>query len=285
MTNPGGGPAPPVASIVIPAHNEAAVIERCLSAVRAGAGAAEFEVVVVANGCSDDTADRARRVADDIRVIELDVASKSAALNAGDHAASALPRVYLDADVVVDAGTIRAVAAALTEGGIHCAAPAIAVELSGRPWYVRSFFHVYLQLPYIAEDMVGQGFYALSEEGRRRFDRFPDITSDDLFIRNLFRSSERKAIAEHTFTIYPPRRLRGLLAIRQRTYRGNREYSEAGYASVADPTRDAGAFLSVARRHPLDFLVYAAVNLAAKLLADRRRHQKQWERDDSGRSC
>ena len=44
-------------SIVIAAYNEAAVIGRCLDALLAGAAPGEFDVTVVANGCTDDTAE------------------------------------------------------------------------------------------------------------------------------------------------------------------------------------------------------------------------------------
>ena len=47
--------------IVIPAHNEETVIGRCLEVLLDGAAEGEFQVVVVPNGCSDRTADVARR--------------------------------------------------------------------------------------------------------------------------------------------------------------------------------------------------------------------------------
>src|SRR6478735_2382051 len=51
-----------VVSVVIPAHNEAQVIEPNLRALLAGVEPGAFEVVVVCNGCTDATADIARRV-------------------------------------------------------------------------------------------------------------------------------------------------------------------------------------------------------------------------------
>src|SRR5262245_58336894 len=53
-------PARFMASVVIPAHNEARVIERGLSSLLEGARPGELEIVVVCNGCTDDTAARAR---------------------------------------------------------------------------------------------------------------------------------------------------------------------------------------------------------------------------------
>ena len=50
-------------SVIIPAHNEAKVIRRCLEGLLAGAPAGEEpELIVVCNGCSDDTAAIARQV-------------------------------------------------------------------------------------------------------------------------------------------------------------------------------------------------------------------------------
>ena len=49
-----------VASVVIAAHNEAAVLGRCLRGLLADAEPGEFDVVVVPNGCTDATAEKAR---------------------------------------------------------------------------------------------------------------------------------------------------------------------------------------------------------------------------------
>lgn len=277
------GEPTPRSSVIIPAHNEAAVITRCLRTLLRDATPGEFEVIVVANGCTDDTATLARAVAPDLTVLELATASKIEALNAGDAAATGFPRVYLDADVEVDAASLRTVLDVLATGEVMCAAPEMRLDLEGRPWFVRSFFRAFLQLPYLADGLVGNGLYALSESGRRRFDAFPEITADDLFVRNLFGPDERAAVAGSDFVVHPPITLGGLLAIRERTYRGNREYHGAGFEVHAEPTRDARRLLRLALRHPLDAAVFAAVNLTAKVRLLGRRRTTRWERDDSAR--
>jgi glycosyltransferase involved in cell wall biosynthesis len=82
----------PWASVVIPAHNEERVIGRCLEVLQAGLRPGELEVVVVANGCTDNTERVARSAVPAVRVVSLAEASKAAALNAGDAVASAFPR-------------------------------------------------------------------------------------------------------------------------------------------------------------------------------------------------
>ena len=96
-------------SVIVPASNEEAYIGPCLTALFASTpvpGGAE--VIVVANGCRDATAARARAMEAAARaagwgflVLDLAQGGKPNALNAGDAAATGDLRAYLDADVIV----------------------------------------------------------------------------------------------------------------------------------------------------------------------------------------
>ena len=96
-----------VGSVVIPAH-QAKVIGRGLHRLFDSLGPG-IEVAVVCNGCTDDTADVVRRRGHRVTVIELAAASKERALRAADRIATAFPRVYVDADVLVSGTAIHAV--------------------------------------------------------------------------------------------------------------------------------------------------------------------------------
>src|ERR1700739_295220 len=85
-------------SIVIPARNESAVIARTLRAITTDALPDELDVIVVCNGCTDDTATIARGFGTAARVIETAVGNKTHALNLGDQSARSFPRIYVDAD-------------------------------------------------------------------------------------------------------------------------------------------------------------------------------------------
>jgi glycosyltransferase involved in cell wall biosynthesis len=87
-------------SVIIPAHNEEAVIGRGLTALLDGLDD-EWEVVVVGNGCSDRTLEVSAQFAPRVQVGETPVASKVAAMNLGDQIATSFPRIYLDADVTL----------------------------------------------------------------------------------------------------------------------------------------------------------------------------------------
>jgi len=202
------------------------------------------------------------------------------------------PRVYLDADIVVTAGALRAVVAALDGPAPRVAAPRIHFRVEGRPRTVRMFYAVYEQLPYVRDALVGLGFYALSAAGRERVGRFPDITADDLYVDRHFASSERSVISDHVFEVEVPRTLAALIAVRVRTVRGSRDLVRGEVAATEPISSSTGgtarALAALVRRKPSllpSAVVYGAVMVAARLrlaYIDRRGHAS-WERDGSTR--
>ena len=178
-------------SVVIPAHNEEAVIGRCLNAILDGAKPGELDVVVACNGCSDATAEIARSFGNDVRVVETPTASKTAALNAGDRAARGFPRFYVDADVLLPLESIRRTANVLEGDGILAAAPRVDFDLTRSNLLVRAFYRVWTRNPYFDSGKISSGVYAVSKEGHARLEKFPDLTADDEYVRRLFRSHER----------------------------------------------------------------------------------------------
>jgi glycosyltransferase involved in cell wall biosynthesis len=280
-----------VTSIVIPAYNEGAVIERCLTTMLADAKPGELEIVVVCNGCKDDTADRARKFADRVKVVETPVGSKIGALNLGDDHVSSFPRFYVDADVQLTAAAIREVAGLLGDDSpILVAAPRAIVAWEDRPLLVRSFYRVWTSLPYFKKNMIGSGVYAFSRRGRARFDRFPDIISDDEFARLVAAPHERRASESATFTIHPPRTIAGVLAINTRARAGNYELRQKFPEMQSNADTSPSRSLSVIATTPSLWLhapLYLGVMFLAKLRAHdklRKRQEKIWERDDTSRS-
>jgi glycosyltransferase involved in cell wall biosynthesis len=108
-----------VTSIVIPAHNEGRVIGRLLDALLSEATEDEMDIVVVCNGCTDDTAQVAGLRGAGVRVVEIPTPSKHVALRAGDEHARGFPRIYVDADVVITTSDVRVLTNALTGETSH----------------------------------------------------------------------------------------------------------------------------------------------------------------------
>lgn len=278
-------------SIIIPAYNEERSIERCLNTLLAGAKPGEFEIIVVCNGCKDQTAERARKFSDRVSVIETEMPSKTNALNLGDASATRFPRFYIDADVEIDAAGIRDVASMLGDDSpVLVAAPRAVVAFKDRPLLVRSFFHAWTALPYFKENMIGSGVYALSRKARERFERFPDIIADDEFARLVATPAERKTCPTSSFTIHPPRTLAGLVKIHTRARAGSIQIAERFPEMAKNNNTDVGRTLRVIATTPSLWPhapVYLGVQFLAKVKAKKKlqeRREKEWERDESSRS-
>uniref|UniRef100_UPI003D7D42C8 glycosyltransferase n=1 Tax=Kineococcus sp. SYSU DK007 TaxID=3383128 RepID=UPI003D7D42C8 len=203
-----GDAATPTVSVVVPAHDEARTLRRTLAALGAAAVREVPDVVVVANGCSDDTAEVARAAG--VRVVELGQASKAAALRAGDEAALTFPRVYLDADIVLSPGALDELTDTLRTDEPVVASPRVQFDTAASSWPVRVFYRAYEQIPYVREGLVGLGVYGVSRSGRARFGQFPDVRGDDLFVQRLFAPAERRTSGGR-FVVAAPRDLRNLV--------------------------------------------------------------------------
>ena len=276
-------------SIIIPAHNEASVIRRCLETMLRDSGPRELEIIVVCNGCRDQTAAIVRTYGAPVRLLETPTASKVVALNLGDAAATRFPRFYVDADVILAIDAIREVARFLAGGKALAAAPRMRVNLESVPWPIRAYYRTWLSLPYHCGDMIGSGVYALSRDGRRRFTEFPDIIADDGYIMSLFRSGERKSVRTAEFTIVPPRTVWDLVRIKTRARLGTYEW-EHRYPELARNVLSEWSAVQRRLLWPIHHLPASAAYLLISSIA-RFRARKQfragefrnWERDESSR--
>ncbi|MEM1331378.1 MAG: glycosyltransferase family 2 protein [Planctomycetota bacterium] len=274
-------------SVVIPAHNEGAVIERTLRVLLEGAEPGELEVVVVANGCSDDTADRARAFGDPVRVIDTPEGGKPNALNLGDAEATAFPRLYSDADVRMDIRSARAAADRLRSGPELLLSPRMDVDLTDRPWTVRAYYRVWMDLPY-AKHKIG-GVFGMSAEGRGRFEDWPDVIADDTFASVQFAPDEQCVLQDASFLMVPPAALKHLVHIEVRRRAGSGELHQRYPELMAKRAAEQKSALRSKFTSPglwPALAVYLYVKFAARLKSRLRRLSgkgKQWNRDESSR--
>lgn len=107
----------PLVSVVIPAHNEGAYIEKCLDCIVKAAKQIEpqqTEIIVVANRCTDDTADVARTYG--AKVVENETKCIAAVRNAGAVAARGQFLVTIDADSYMSENALVEVCTLLHSG-------------------------------------------------------------------------------------------------------------------------------------------------------------------------
>lgn len=276
-------------SVVIPAHNEEAVIAQSLKRLTEGAAPGECEIIVSCNACKDRTADIARSFSG-VTVIETDKPGKPNALTRADQVATAFPRIYLDADILMTAETARELARVLSEGSIHAAAPRLKVDIQGRSWLIKAYYAIWTRLPYCTQGMVGSGVYALSEQGRSRFGDFPELLAEDDFIRLLFAPHERKTLPDHDFIIAAPTSFAALLKLRRRWERSNRQIDNRYDGMRQNDERNYLPFFKELLFKPglwLALLVYiyaiGSSRLAAAWQLKFAKNPWEWSRDNTAR--
>ena len=101
----------PLISVIIPAHNEEHYIAGTLQALRRQTYR-YFEVIVVANGCTDRTVEMARPLCD--RVIDLPERGLGKARNTGGAKARGDLLVFLDADTCMEPKALEVIAREFT---------------------------------------------------------------------------------------------------------------------------------------------------------------------------
>ncbi|WP_323781251.1 glycosyltransferase [Thalassovita sp.] len=260
-------------SVILPANNEGPLIGACLSALLAtDLPRGAMEILVVANGCTDDTAVRARRFETDaaakgwpLSVIELTEGGKLGALNAGDDAANGDCRAYLDADVVVSPGLMRQLVQALETHAPRYASGRVHIPMPSS-WASRAYRAFYLTVPFMTDGVPGCGLFAVNAAGRARWGTFPDIISDDTFVRLSFTPEERIGVdASYDWPLVEG--FGNLVRVRRRQNSGVDEIVTRYPELLKNDDKTSygpGRLVGNILRHPLGFFLYATVALMVK---------------------
>lgn len=268
---------PNMGAVIVPAHNEAAVIGRTLSPLSDAARSGVFDVIVVCNGCTDNTAEVARAIPG-VRVLEIETASKIAAMNAGDLAATCWPRMYLDADIRIEASAVVDVLATLSRSGVLGARPAAQYDSSRSSTLVRRYYRARSSIGEFDRHLWGAGCYGMSETGHAALGCFPDAVADDVVVDGIIPDRNKAFVDTAPVVVSVPRTSAALVNVLARNYSGNREVTRttsAGRSLVQ-------AFGAV--RGPstmLDAVIYCSFALAGRH-SGRRLHER-WARDETSR--
>lgn len=277
-----------VASVVVPAHDEAASIARTLTALRSGTEEGDLEVVVVANGCTDDTAEMARSVGG-ARVLEVPRPSKVEAVRAGNRVATSFPRIHLDGDIELSGADALRLVEVLADRGLLAVAPRREVPRTGCSWPVRWYYEVWESLPHVDAGLFGRGVVAVTEAGQLRLDALPRLMGDDLAMSDAFAPDERGVVQDAVAVVRPPRTTADLVRRRIRIVTGNRQ-ADAASVRRADSRTTPRTLVALLRRRPTllgPVLLFCAVHVAATLGARRALRTgdfSTWRRDESSRA-
>lgn len=270
-------------SVIIPAHNEEAWLDRCLLSLLAQDDTeGRIEIIVVANACNDGTVAKAQGHipgAEErgwaMHVLDLKEGGKLRALNAGDQVARGRSRLYLDADIACDASLVRQIREALAGDAPRYATGTLAIAPS-KSSLTRHYAAAWTRLPFVKGGAVGAGLYAVNPAGRARWDAFPQIISDDTFVRLNFGPTERIEVpARYHWPMVEG--FSNLVRVRRRQDAGvaelRRRYPELS-GNEAKSRLTLSSLLAIAARVPVGFVVYLMVHFAVRL----RPASDQWTR-------
>ncbi len=269
-------------TILVPAHNEAGVIDRTLLLLSKGLPREDFHVVVIANGCADATASKARSVMPDATVIETSIAGKAHALNLGyERAAKDGPVVCLDADLEITAEALKSLVAPLLAGEALASCGHMDVAVADAAAWVRAYYQGWRMNPYFDQGKFG-GVFALSSQAAARIFPLPEITADDEYVRRSFGAADTAFIEACRFTARAPQTLASLVKVRRRSIRGARQVTGLGL-----PNPESRSLIILASRllrsprNLLPLATYGAVNayVRMQLLFEPRSPSPLWERD------
>lgn len=277
-------------SIVIPAHNEAQVVGRLVGQLLLSDGPSGYDIVIVANGCTDNTAEVAASFGGSVRVVSIPVASKREALAIGNRIATGFPRLYVDADVELRAEDVKVLAEALERPGVLGASPERTLVMTGRPWPIRWYYDIWQLLPEVRRGLFGRGVIGVNAEGYARLAELPPLLADDLAASLIFSPEERLIVSEASVSVHLPMTVRDLMRRRTRVALGVNqvERDETDIPSTAR-TRFVDIF-TIVRRSPQrmpQLVVFLAITLLARCRARRLAAKgcySMWLRDESSRN-
>lgn len=274
-------------SVLIPAHNEETVIERTLKGVL-GDDVPDLEILVAVNATTDRTAEIARSIDSRIKVIETETPGKTNALNLGEESLVSYPRIYLDADIELKPGSVRALLEA-AEGGHAIVSPRPTFDLSGCTRGMKLFMYANRFNHYYGQGAPnGSGCFVLTEDARSRWGEFPELIADDGFVHGHFRPGEAATVKDAVAVVGPPRDLESMIRVRARVRRGKFELARLHPELMGNHESQVGGVLTRMLVRPWTWpalAIYAWVKIRERQLARDQisRGETGWGRDESAR--
>lgn len=232
-----------VVTVVIPARNESDVIGPLLRTLIPAECRSDIAVIVVACGCSDNTAQIASSFGKNVRVIDLPAGSKRRALLAGDAAATSFPRFYVDAGVELGYADLLALSAELAKPGVLAAVPQRVLALDGCALAVRWYYDIWLRLPGVRRGLFGRGVLGLNEAGHQRLRDLASLVAGDLAASLTFAPAERRVVTQARVLCRPPRSVSALV-----------RYRSCVASEIARSGALRGALSGQTRAYPADLL-------------------------------
>jgi len=205
-------PSPPSISICIPAHNESICISNILSRALSIENINVTEILVCANGCTDDTTEQVKKFSEQhpkIRLIEETKASKIIAWNRLIHEAANNFVVFFDADVDFKNNAILHLIHGLQDANAIIAAGMLLPQ--NKNMQLSRKLHGFIMLP-LNRDYISGGLYAVKKDLLLQlllasgFTEMPKAFSEDIFLTIFVPKNNIKVVPTAVAYFIPPSR-------------------------------------------------------------------------------
>jgi len=178
----------PQISVCIPAHNEALTIESIIENVRRVSNVTIREILVCANGCTDETVDIVKSMAKQNDTIRLLVEAKASKINAWNQLveeACSEVLVFLDADITFEPDSVISLVNALNDSNLLVASGVRVLDRAKLTLERR--FTGFILHP-LSQDYVYGGYYAVRKPSLLAYfhsigmSQMPNSISEDIFL-------------------------------------------------------------------------------------------------------
>lgn len=271
------------AVIIIPAHNEEGSIRKLLDALTENNWADSYKIIVSCNGCTDNTASIVRSYRN-VTCFETQTPSKVNAINVAEQEVCSYPRIYIDADVVINNNSVIKLIERLNEvEAASIAVPVAVINVLHSSFFVRRFYQAWQATRFVKVDGHGCGVYALNKNARKLFEDFPDLIADDGYVRYILPKSAIIRVEDSVSRVNAPRDLHSLLGITTRSKLGN---IQLAHTILRKPQCLKGQKTFISATSLVNKIIYFCINMYALIMA---RHKAKnldcykWQRDNTSR--
>lgn len=276
--------------VIIPAYNEENVILKTLKPYEELASP-NLKVVVVCNGCTDNTYAEACKAGGGVEVYNREVGSKVLAIN---FAIASLEKdvafdVFVqDADVIIDKDSILSLisySSSVSEFSFASIKPNL--ELQSASYFVHCYYKFLTQTPAYKKGMVSSGCYLVSSKKIYEIFPFPEVIADDGYVKAKLGPKNIQLIPDAIASVKVPKDIWSLIKIKTRSKLGNVQLKTV---FSVDPVSGDNGFLNllkemIIRRDFLPFFIYSTVTLICIIRARIMFYNSNfiWEKDESSR--
>lgn len=284
------------ATIIIAAYNESSVIRQTLARLGENNLPDQYQILVVCNGCTDNTEEIVRNEFRNVHCLSLAKASKALAIRHAESLNPGFPRLYLDADIILSAeDAVSLIALLRDQESAALLIPSSKILTSSSSTSVQRFYRYWYSTRHVQDSGYGAGTYLLNQQGRGRFGSWPDLVADDAFIRSQFSFDEIRLEKSINVEVKAPKNLWSLIKVKTRSKFGNielkayledRQTDSRNHKTNHRTKKDPRPLLSSGdSANWCDQITYILVNLVALGMAKWQlvNGKKKWLRDNSNR--